>query len=173
MGRRFTRGRFVRPSPKTKIWIGAGLDVTTVMVAATSTLFASYNAAALALRPFTIMRTHLEILFGSDQSVATELAFGAFGQIIASADAVAAGAASVPTSDGDPDSPWYIYQGMADEFTFKTGVGFESGGGTRYIIDSKAMRKGGANENSAVVFENLSTVGAKITMLGRQLVQLH
>ena len=59
--------RFVRPAPKTKIWIGAGAG-TTVLAASSATLVSVLNAGALALRPFTILRTRMDLLVASDQT---------------------------------------------------------------------------------------------------------
>ncbi len=80
MARR-TRGRFIRPAPRTKIWIGAGVGATSVGSLAT-VLISSLSAGALALRPFTVLRTHLLIGIHSDQSVSVEDMVGSFGHIV-------------------------------------------------------------------------------------------
>ena len=50
------RTRFIRPAPRSNVWIG--LNVAPVAIAAASDVtVATFNAAALALRPFTIVRT--------------------------------------------------------------------------------------------------------------------
>ena len=75
MARRVSRARFIRPAPRTKMWIGDNVG-TTVLTAATNTLVAGLNAAALLLRPFTILRTRIVIQYRSDQQAVTELPFG-------------------------------------------------------------------------------------------------
>ena len=54
-----------------------------------------------------------------------------------------------------------------------TSVGITVGGDQQYIIDSKAMRKVGANDDVVGVFDEVSAVGSRIMIAGRQLVQLH
>ncbi len=171
MGHRRTQ-RFVRPSPRTKIWIGQGVALTTLGTGA-STLIAVFNAAALALRPFTILRTRVSCNFRSDQTATTEDITGAFGMIVVKESAATIGITAVPTPLTEVDADFFVYQGMTAPFTSLTSVGFQDGVGVRYDIDSKAMRKVGTNDDVAVVMELRSTGGAEINIEGRQLIQLH
>ncbi len=60
-------------------WFGISLGPTTV-AASERLLLASLNAAALGLRPFTVVRIRLMFFVESDQSVASELVRGVLGQ---------------------------------------------------------------------------------------------
>ena len=53
------------------LWLGLGMNSVT-MTAAGGTLTHSLNAAALALRPFTIVRTIIAYQLQSDQAAAIE-----------------------------------------------------------------------------------------------------
>ena len=69
----FKRGSRVRvASDRQMVWLGAGILSATVS-GSVATLLSMFNAAALALRPFTIVRTRLMIQIESDQSAASEL----------------------------------------------------------------------------------------------------
>ena len=54
------------------------------LTAVGGTLITSLNASALALRPFTVVRTHLELYMRSDQSAAAEDQSCAFGACVVS-----------------------------------------------------------------------------------------
>ena len=173
MARR-TRGRFVRPSPKTKIWIGAGVGQTTI-AGSTVVLVSTLSAGALLLRPFTVLRTRMNIGYFSDQNAATETPFGDFGIMVVTENAVAIGITAIPSpgsTGGDPDADWYVHQAVMSRLQFGSSVGFVEAA-EQYEVDSKAMRKVGPNEDLALVFTQESTVGAVIVTHGRMLVQLH
>ena len=167
------RGRgFVRPLKKTMIWIGLGGGVQNVTAA--KDLMFVLNAAALLLRPFTILRSHLEIWIQSDQTVATEQFVGVLGHIIVKEIASGIGVTAVPGPVAEIDSDWYIHQPIENTFLLGDATGFQGGAGRRYSVDSKAMRKVGTQEDAVTVLENTtSAVGANIAVRGRQLVQLH
>ena len=174
MARRVRRA-FVRPAAKTKIWIGAGVGTTTVG-ASTLVLLSSLSAAALLLRPFTILRTRQLILFQSDQIAASERPQGDFGEIIVKDSAIAAGAASIPdpsSTDGDPDAEWYVHQPLIDNVVVGATTVNQEPVGKYFEIDSKAMRKVGINEDIAQMVSETGVVGFNITIRGRQLIQLH
>jgi len=151
------------------------LEITQVAIAAnTKVLVGSLNAAALALRPFTIVRTHLTQLWVSDQTAAAEVALGAMGFIVATEQAIAAGVASLPDPITEADSPWFLWQGMQSFFQFVTAAGFETQAGREYQTDSKAMRKVGTNEDIAMVVANLdANDGCTYQGVGRFLMKLH
>ena len=172
MARRAVRQRFIRPAPRTKMWVGHGLGSTAV-TASSVALLGSLNAAALLLRPFTILRTHLVLHYRSDQQAASELPFGTFGDIVVTDQAVAAGVASIPDPDsigGDPDAGWFIIKPVVNFFQFLTGVGFDAQSGPQFELDSKAMRKVGPNDDVASVFAQSAAVGGNIFINGRMLV---
>ena len=69
----------------------------TTLTAAGGTIIASLNATALAARPFTVVRTYLELFVQSDQAAAIELQGGAVAFAIVSEQVATAGVGSVPT----------------------------------------------------------------------------
>ncbi len=169
------RGRFVRPAPKTKIWIGAGVGDTTI-VASTVQLISSLSAAALLLRPFTVLRSRILLFYGSDQVGVSERPIGSFGQLVVTRAASTLGVTALPDPSaisGDPDQDWFIWQANIVDFRFVSGVGFESAAGIQYVIDSKAMRKVGPNDDIVAVHSQENAVGAVLSTNGRMLIQLH
>ena len=172
MARRYPRStRYVR-KPNTKVWVGSTVD-TLVLLASSSTLFASFSASILALRPFTILRTRLELLYTTDQSAASESPNGLFGIGVFSDTAVALGITALPGPFAQPEQDWFVYQGLQHEFTFITGSGIDNHAGSHFAVDSKAMRKVGLDDDVAFVVDQVNAVGSAITMNGRMLLQLH
>ena len=165
------RGRFAK-SDRRNLWLSASVNGT-AMPASSDTLVSSLNAGALALRPFTIIRTHLVVLYLSDQIVASETAVGAYGLIVVTDSAVAAGVASVPAPGSDTDGDWFVWQGLMDDFQFSSGIGTQSDGGHQYIVDSKAMRKVGPDDDVAMVASQQVALGALLIIRGRMLIKLH
>jgi len=170
-GRARPRG-FIRPAPKTKIWIQAGLVVQTLGSGA-ATLIGTLNAAALAARPFTILRTRIELMFRSDQSATNESPTGAYGEIVVKETASAIGVTAVPSPLTEGDADWHVYQAMSLALLSLTSVGVESPIGVRYVIDSRAMRKVGPTDDLVNVAELRSAGGAFLNIEGRILIQLH
>ena len=160
-------------SDRAPLWLGLEVDSATIS-ANTVVLASTLNASALALRPFTIVRTRLEVLWRSDQVAASEVPHGAVGGIVVSEQAVAAGAASVPDPVGDTDSQFFAYQSMIVSFIAGATAVDISPAGQRYTIDSKSMRKVANNEDIAFVVTNSDTAhGALFSVQGRILVKLH
>ncbi len=172
-------GRFAsRPRRAVKrdlVWFTAVVGASSQAVGAASVvLTGTLNSAALALRPFTVMRTHLLLTAESDQIAATEDPFGSLGMIVVSEAAAAAGVASVPTPGTEPDASWIVWQGWQSSFVFLDATGTSSAAANQYEVDSKAMRKVGIDDQLIIVLENShSTFGAEITYNGRVLVALH
>ena len=171
MARRHTRG-FTRPAPRTKMWIGGGAGPST-LAASSKTLISTLGVAALALRPFTVLRSRYEVMFESDQEGASERPEGAFGEAVVNDVAAALGITALPGPLNEIPYDWFIWQGMIHRFQFITGTGTNNPGGTHYVIDSKAMRKVGTEDNMAQIFEMRAAVGGTITIEGRNLIQLH
>ena len=144
MARRFAVPRGGRPAPRSMIWIGSHLGETAT-AATIKTLMASLSVAVLALRPFTVVRTRLDILIRSDQAAVSEQVRGAFGMIVVSDQAVAAGAASIPGPASETNGDWFVYEPWNNRFEFLSSVGFAQPSGTNLVVDSKAMRKVGDN----------------------------
>jgi len=169
------RARFAGRSPKrSSVWIGAAAGPTAVG-AGISGLLATLNAASLALRPFTVVRTRLWLHVNSDQQAAGELVAGAFAMIVVSDQAISTGIGAIPQPTSNTDAPYFVYEPFVNQIEFGTAVGFNDGTGTNWIVDSKAMRKVGNNEDIAMVAENASGAGQgiNISLIGRMLVKLH
>jgi len=106
----------------------------------------------------TIIRTRGAVTIRPAVTVADAAIVGAFGMGIVSAEALAAGIASIPEpfSDGDWGG-WFVWRSFGYELEFEdaTGVSYPSWG---FEVDSKAMRKIGPSE--AIVFVAESQFGA-------------
>ena len=83
------------------------------------------------------------------------------------------GITAIPTPIFEVDYSWMTYQTIFHRFLLKTAVGFETSAASKYVIDSKAMRKVGISEQLVDVYENQVAVGGQIVTQGRQLIQLH
>ena len=173
MARRFSRTRFVRPAARTTLWLGSRLAFTAV-TASLVTLLTTLNAAALALRPFTIIRTRTKIFFTSDQFVASEFVQAVYTKQIVTEAAAAAGVASVPDGINEPDADFFVYQVLYQDFSFADATGFQQQANeATYDVDSKAMRKVGNDDQLVSVINVASGVGAAIAIEGRILIKLH
>ena len=133
----------------------------------------SLNAAALALRPFTIVRERMYWYIRSDVLTGGEIYGGAVGFCVVSDQASAIGVTAVPTPITDQGSDlWYAYAQMFGRFG---GTAVEEVGKDMQI-DSKAMRKVEEGEDSIIVFES-GAVTESLSMVsvfgGRTLLKLH
>ena len=174
MARSHRGTRVSRPAPRTNVWIGSRFN--NVSVAANGiVLIATLTADALALRPFTIVRTRMELMVTSDQLSASEFVQGSFGILVVTDSATAAGAASIPSPGTEPEADYFVYQPFITSFLLATGVGFseQSGSAPSYTIDSKSMRKVGIDDDAAMMVENEAAVGMNIAGEGRMLIKLH
>ena len=166
---------FVRLAANTKMWVGIGAGSEQVD-ASTVELLTESNASLLALRPFTILRTHILLHYRSDQQAAAEFAFGTYALLVVTEQAATAGIASIPNPSslsGDPDAAWFAIQPVAAFFQFISGTGFANDAGAQYLLDSKAMRKVGNNDTIVSVFTQGAAVGGNIFENGRMLIKLH
>jgi len=151
------------------------ISITSTGVDNSSVLVNSLTALELARRPFTVVRTYLEILQLSDQAVATEQMHAAIGMCVVSDQAAAIGVSAVPTPITDDDSDlWYIHKFMLSGFAFSSAVGFDERLGRQYTIESKAMRKVNDAEDLIVVVEGSSLgEGQTLVTAGRVLIKEH
>ena len=172
MARKF-RDRMVRSGRQT-FWLGGTFVRSTIAAGNGVVIQTSLNAAALALRPFTIVRTRGLVSVMSDQIAAIEHQEIAFGAIVVSDQSVAIGVTAVPTPLTDSQSDWHVYQVGMDQFDFITGAGFQSNVGKQYEIDSKAMRKVAEGQDLIQVAETDShSESAIVTSFTRVLIKLH
>ncbi len=172
MARRFV-GRSRGGARRSTTWISIPFFIDSE-VAAGGAIVASLGADALAMRPFTIVRTRMDFQVISDQIAADEVQVGAIAMAVVSDQASAVGVTAVPTPVTDVDSDlFYAYQAFFSDLTFGSGIGFANTG-TRWTLESKAMRKVNDDQDVILVHE-LSTVGSGWTLMagGRFLVKNH
>jgi len=159
------------------LWLGDTGAVTTLAAVNSVVLLSSLNAGALALRPFTVVRTRGTLSVRSDQAGASEAYGAAFGMAVVSDQAAAAGVASVPTPVLDSDSDlWYVYEMLLATIQLGTAVAFGAGAGVQRIIDSKAMRKVEDGQDLVQVIEGAGGAaagGCVIQTFVRTLIKLH
>ncbi len=133
-------------APRRKmLWLDFANVLTTQLPvgAAVAILMSSLNTAALALRPFTIVRTRGLVNVATDQIAATEWPFGALGFGVAQEAAVAAGIGSLPAPITEAGSSvWFSWTPFAAQLQFSSAIGHEDASQT-FEFDSKAQRKGG------------------------------
>jgi len=157
------------------MWISIGASVVTLAAASAATLFTSLNAAGLALRPFTIVRTRGFWHVTSDQAAAAEGWGCSLGGAVVSDQALAAGINSVPTPELDRGSDlFFLHETQYGKLEFVSGVGiFEAGSGKDF--DSKAMRKVNDDQDIAMVVEvpAAGSSSAVVRVAGRILLKLH
>jgi len=168
---RFIRG-VGRGAKRHSTWLEI-VPTFTAFTATGGTILNSLNTDEEQKRPFTIVRTYLEVLIKTDQLVAVEIQIGAIGLAVVSDQAEQTGVAAVPTPVSNADSDlWFVHQWLLNAFDFGDATGFQGSDGRLYSIDSKAMRKVNDNENVVLVGE-FSSVGAGFTLMvaGRMLIK--
>ena len=143
-----------------------------IQAAAGGVIINSSNAALLAQRPFTVVRTRMSFLIRSDQAAAAEFQTGAFGLAVCSDQALAIGITAVPTPVTDAGSDlWFFHQWLLGDESSLTDV---AKGATKYDVGSKAMRKVNDDSDIATVLEFSSiTQGITVHSMGRVLIKLH
>ncbi len=156
------------------MWISGGIAATTMATASTAVLSGSLNAAALALRPFTVVRVRGMLHSRSDQISADEGYSCSFGLAVVSDQASAIGVTAVPTPDTDRGSDlFFVFEDMIGHFGFTTGTGYRQLGEARGF-DSKAMRKVNDDQDVVVTKEATSiSNGVILTDVFRMLLKLH
>ncbi len=172
MARRIMRqGRSVREL----FWLFV-FETNTVLAAAdTAALINTMNAALLALRPFTVVRSRGILAYRSDQTGVSENYQAALAMLIVSDAAINIGITAVPTGFSDLGSDlFFVHQMMAGRFEFISGAGFESNAMTVIEYDSKAMRKVNNDSQLAITLETSSlSLGMNMFHAGRILIKLH
>ncbi len=163
--------RIVTRGPRRKtLWLQfQHTSTTNAGAAGTATIIYSLNAAALALWPFTIVRSHWAFYLSSDQAAAAESQSCLWGAAVVSDQAVAIGVTAVPTPNTDLGSSlWFAIKGMNANASNLTDV---TNGGQYFELDSKAMRKVDTGQDIVIVEENPSTPGYVLKAVGRILVK--
>ena len=170
-GKRFTRG-VSRGARRLTSW--ADIPITQASFTAVGgTILLALTTAEKAKRPFTIVRTHIELMIATDQLIADEIQLGAFGGCVVSDQASGVGVLAVPTPVVDAGSDlWFLHQVVMNDFTWNSEIGFDANGGQHYHLDSRAMRK--VNDDQDVLFIGelaAASQGFLMTVGGRLLIK--
>ena len=173
MANRFRQCVFAAKGRKTFWFAGVFVDFTLASAnAATIAMF--LNAAALALRPFTIVRTRGFWSIAGDQETVDELQETCYGHIIVSDEAFAVGVSAVPTPAEQSGSSWFLFDSVVSRFQVVTAVGAEQNANRVRDLDSKAMRKVEEGQDVISVVQNgPNSNGVKINAFHRMLIKLH
>ena len=125
MARKFTRGRGRLGGPcRETAWLFVDTVESTMAGAPTAVLANSLNASALALRPFTIVRTRGVFFVNSDQIVANESYGADRGYAVVSDQAAAIGVTAVPTPLTDMGSDlFFVYEQVFMRAAIASGAG--------------------------------------------------
>jgi len=174
MARRSFGPRPVRRTKRETVWLEFSPAQFTIAAASTALALFSLNAGALALRPFTIVRTRGLLFYRSDQTGASENYGGNVGISVVSDQASAIGITAVPTPVTDMGSDlWFMMEELAGRFENLTSVGAREVG-KEHRFDSKAMRKVDVGEDIFVSAETSSADSSLIVRFSaRMLVKLH
>ena len=157
-------------------WFGGVFAQTTIAAASTAMLVTSLTAGALAIWPFTVIRSRGLVGIVSDQTGTGENYSAAYGRCVVSDQSVAIGVTAVPTPVTDNDSDlWMVMEFVYGRFTFVTGAGIlVNHGSVDRTYDSKAARKVDIGQDLIGVVETTGvSSGAIITTFTRALVKLH
>ena len=170
MVRRSFRGRS-SPGRLTEWFASAVQTDYLALPANTVVLDQSLTTIEKAKRPFTVTRVVGSLFLQSDQNAAVETPFGAFGMIVVTEAAVAAGIASIPNvySSAENDG-FFVHQFMSAEGSASTNVGRPL---ERFSFDFRSQRKVQDGEDIAVVLQNGNlTDGLDYLVSFRMLVKL-
>jgi len=156
---RFNLGGRGRRAPTD--WSRAVIGETTV-AANTKVLLGSFTLVNNGIGE-TIRRTIVVLQVVSDQAVSTEPQLGAFGMVVATDLAIAAGAASLPgpVTQGDDDS-WFVWRPIVQRGFLSTGAAIQ---GQVYAFESRAMRRVEDGYGMAIMVENNTTPAVTTTGL--------
>jgi len=157
------------------LWIAIAPTNTNITASSTATLFTGFGAAQLTQRPFTVIRTHVELHVASDQEISDEAQQVVYGLAIVSSQALAIGVTAGPTPYTDAGSDMFFYwQSLTSRFLLGTAVGFSGDFGVRKDTESRAMRKveEGQDLFGSVESSSISS-GFNVIKSGRMLLKLH
>ena len=159
MARRIVSPVRGRSAKRKSLWLDFAqvFTATAAVPLGTAVLLSSLNAAALALRPFTIVRTRGTLWAASDQEAASEEVFGALAFSVVSEQAAAIGVTAVPTAVTDAGSSLHFsWTAWYAAVRFSSAIGTRTPGYTPVEFDSKAMRKVELGQDLIVTVENQS-----------------
>ena len=150
------RASSVRPYKPSGGWSGLIVQPTSVP-ALNKVLLASF-APQIGLT-LTIRRTHVSLMFSSDQNAASENVIGAIGMGVFNDTTIAAGVAGLPDPVTDvSDDVWFLFQGLHSRISVRGTDGLVEPAGSIIEVDSKAMRKLPNGRSLALVVANADAV---------------
>ncbi len=177
MARRSPTGRFpaLRQGRRREmLWLPFGPFIISLNSSGV-VLIATLNAAALLLRPFTIVRSRGWLKIISDQTANTENQFVVYGNIVVKETAAAIGITAVPTPITEAGADFHVFEMLSSGIKVVSAAStFEAGFQKAY--DSKAMRKVGDDDDLISVAEAPASgisEGLTLTSGSRILLKLH
>jgi len=174
--RQFVRRTALRQGQRRQsLWLFSAWTNVTVATGGAAIL-TSLNAAALALRPFTVVRSRGFLHIATDQAGTTENQALIYGRIVVKDEALAIGITAVPTPESQSASDWHVFEPMATRFQLNSAIGFVHPAGFGMQYDSKAMRKVDLGDDLIDVVEvGLSgpSEGVLFRSFSRVLLKLH
>jgi len=172
MPRRFQQGTFQRTARPNRSWFRVVTTTVQVVAANTKVLLATGVLDNQGIDE-TILRTVGVLSIFTDNAGASEQQIGAFGIVVVTDLAAAAGAASIPgpITDGGDDG-WQTYVPIAQAFRFETATGVRNIS-VNYPFDSKAKRVVSTGQSIAFMIENAhATFGFNAMLTMRMLSQV-
>ncbi len=168
---RFANRSFKRSSPN-RGWTGI-FDISTAITAAsTKALIASFTPSNSNIDE-TVLRTVGSLYIRSDQVVASEVQQGAFGMIVVTDAALAAGVASIPGPITDiADDGWFAWVPFSQQFLFSDATGIQSKNMTEYKFDFKSKRKTEDGQSIALVMETTAGSNGLIGVVALRLLSM-
>ncbi len=159
-------------------WIGGIDDLSTgdnPLAGNTSVISIAFDTRIIQpIAPWTIVRVRGILAARSDQNIAAEQILGAYGICVVNGEAFDAGVASIPTPWSESfDDRWLYHRywyAVVEENPTTSDFQYNS-----FVeeIDGKAMRKVDLGDVVVAVWENASTLGARIFDNFRMGVKLH
>ena len=153
MARRMHTGRPTRTASGTN-WGRTVFAAPVVVAAASKVLVLTFVLDNPGISE-VIRRTRGDYFVGSDQTASTELQMGAWGAIVVTDTALAAGVASIPGPVTDAnDDGWFVWESFVQSSSAGAGGNIAAWQGVHRPYDSKAMRKLPDGFSVAIVVEN-------------------
>jgi len=156
------------------MWVGSTETITALGSASTASIINTLGAGLLAIRPFTIVRTHGFFGIRSDQSAADESYDAALGDCVVSDEAAAIGVTAIPLPwTGLGSDLFYNHQMLMGRFEVATAVGVVPLRPWMHY-QSKAMRKVNDDQDIMTVIQTSSiSSGVIVHHAARALIKLH
>ena len=130
-----------------------------VTVGATTKVLIAVGSSPVSI-DLTILRTRGMLMAFPGTPTADRFISGAFGIMVVTDIAAAAGAASIPGPATDAsDDGWLVHEWLLSEFEFGTAVGMNPNMGLARAFDSKAKRILEPGSSVVAVCENLTSAG--------------